>query len=252
MVDLHCHILPGLDDGAPDLETALQMARIAVADGVTDVVATPHAEDGFYRTDAASIRVATAAFRTALAAAGIPLRVHPGSEVHVHPELPRRVAAGELLTVQDAGRCVLIELPVTSIPPYTETLMHDLRVSGITPILAHPERHAVLRDDHDRLAEWIGEGMLVQITGASLTGQMGRRAQQAAEMMVFRRLAHLVASDGHSPDRRPPQLRAAYDALVKIDGDASARFARNALAVLAGDPVTVPEPEPKKRRWRLW
>lgn len=252
MIDLHCHILPGLDDGARDLETALEMARVAVADGITDVVATPHAADGLYRTDAASIRVAVAAFRTALATAGLPLRVHMGSEVHVHPELVRNVAAGRLLTVNDAGRYILLELPVTSIPPYFADLLHELRTKGLTPILAHPERHAVLRDDPDRLAAWVEDGMLVQLTASSLLGGMGRRAKASAETMVRRRIAHLVASDGHSPARRPPQIRAAHDALLRIDPRSAARMSQNARSVLAGERCDVPEPERKKRRWWLY
>ena len=254
MVDLHCHILPGRDDGAKSLGEALAMAYLAHANGITDLVATPHAQNGVYHNDRADVLNGVAALQEELERVGIPLRLHPGMEVHVHVDLLENLRGGELLTLCDGSNYLLLELPERSIPSCTESILHELQVLGVTPILAHPERNKVLQTQPDRLAEWMETGMLVQLTGGSLLGQFGRSAQRAAEEMVRRNLAHLIASDGHGAESRRPYLRAAYRRLAKVASRSAVwEFRERALAVLRGEPCRTAEPlgSGMGKRW-LW
>ncbi|HEU4963699.1 MAG TPA: CpsB/CapC family capsule biosynthesis tyrosine phosphatase [Bacilli bacterium] len=253
MIDLHCHILPGLDDGAQTLEDALEMARIAVADGITDIVATPHTRDGVYRNDAEAVLAAVESFQRELEAAEIPLRIHPGAEVHVHVEFVENLLDGNTLTIGNGRKYVLLELPVQSIPRFTDELIYELSVEGITPIIAHPERNVALRENPNRLAEWIEQGAIAQVTAGSLLGKMGERAKKTAELMVQRRLVHVVASDAHNSGRRRPELGEAYRVLASlVDEEEATRYQVNASAVLQGGSCTVLEPAQvvaKKKRF---
>ncbi|RDV84794.1 tyrosine-protein phosphatase [Ammonifex thiophilus] len=144
MIDIHTHILPGLDDGAEDLEEALSMARLALADGVTALVATPHVIRGSFFPSRQEILETVSLLNERLAEQGLPLRVLPGAEYRLEPDLPERLAKGELVPLNDAGRYLLVELPSTFVPPYAERVLYELQLQGVTPILAHPERNAEL------------------------------------------------------------------------------------------------------------
>ncbi len=204
--DLHCHMLPGIDDGARDLDQALAMARLAVADGIRTVVTTPHHLNGVYVNRAAEVLEQVAAFREALLAEGIGLKVLPGAELHLVPELPRELAEGHALTVAQRGKAALVELPVHTVPMGAEHILEQILCQGITPIIAHPERNSQLRQDPDILAEWVAMGCLGQITAQSCTGQFGPPVRESARIMVQRGLVHIVASDAHRDRRRIPQL----------------------------------------------
>ena len=208
MVDLHCHILPGRDDGAEDLDEALEMSRRAVADGITDLVATPHAQDGLHENRRIDVLSAVERLQGELDRERIPLHLHPGMEVHLHVELLDNLGAGHLLTLCDGHKHLLLELPALSIPSCTEAILYELQVLGVTPIIAHPERNLALQEHPERLAEWVADGSVAQLTGGSLLGKFGRAAQRTAEEMVLHDWVHLIASDGHSAARRRPLLGA--------------------------------------------
>lgn len=235
MIDLHCHILPGLDDGARDDETALGMAWAAVHDGITDILATPHTEDGVYRNSAKRIRAAVERLQQLFIEEQVPLRLHPGSEVHVHPELIDHLQSGQVMTIGDAGRYLLLELPMTNLPRVMERIFADLAGQGIRPVLAHPERNEVLQEQPERLSAWIAEyGVLAQLTAGSVTGQMGKKLQCTALSFFQNRLAHIVASDAHDLKRRRPELRAAYLKLAALDLEEAARYREQAELILLG------------------
>lgn len=253
MVDLHCHILPGRDDGAEDLDEALEMSRLAVADGITDLVATPHAQDGLHDNCSTEVRSAVERLQAELDRQGIPLRLHPGMEVHLHVELLANLDAGQLLTFCDGHKHLLLELPALSIPSCTEAILYELQVLGVTPIIAHPERNLALQEHPERLAEWVADGSVAQLTGGSLLGKFGRAAQQAAEVMVRHDWAHLIASDGHSAERRRPQLEAAYERLAQLTSrDTMMTYRERALAVVRNEHFQIAEPQGsgKRKRWR--
>ncbi|TCP58973.1 protein-tyrosine phosphatase [Tumebacillus sp. BK434] len=233
MIDLHCHILPGLDDGARDASTALHMAWAAVHDGITDIVATPHTEDGVYRHSADEVRKAVERLQQQLLEAQVPLRLHPGSEVHIHPELIDQLRAGQIMTLGDQGRYLLLELPLRNVPRVMERIFDDLADRGITTILAHPERNLVLQEQPWRLAAWSEEyGVLAQLTAGSVTGQMGKTLQRTALSFFQSRLAHLVASDAHDLKNRRPELRAAYLKLAALDLQEAAGYRERAELIL--------------------
>jgi protein-tyrosine phosphatase len=248
MIDIHCHILPGLDDGAQTLEDALDLARIAVADGITDIVATPHTHDGIYRNDASVVLSAVAEFQQMLDAEQIPLRIHPGAEVHLHLELVENLLSNQTLTLGNQRKYLLLEFPSQSVPNFADDMLYELMIAGITPIIAHPERNTVLREDLNLLRKWVEQGALAQVTAGSLTGKLGERAKLAAQRMVQQRLAHLVASDAHNIRNRRPGLSDAYD-LVPQEAE---MFKYNAWAVLHGRPCKILEPiarESRKKRF---
>lgn len=251
MIDIHCHMLPGLDDGPSGIADALAMARLAVEDGVTTVVATPHAFDGWYETARAAAEAAFGALRAAIAAEGIALDLRLGAECHLDERIFDAARRGDLLTVE-SGRYILLELPHEFVPPRLEESLFRLRALGLTPILAHPERNAELAAPGgiERVARWVAEGLLVQVTGASLTGEFGRRVKAAATALVERKLCHFVASDGHSATWRPPVLSAAWDEVEGLAGAEVALrlFVENPARALASEPIEAVAAPPRRRR----
>lgn len=207
MVDLHGHLLPGIDDGAKDVAQALNMARQAVGDGITVAVVTPHHLNGVFMNPARSVREHCDLFRGALREQGIALEILPGNECHLVPELPEALAAGTALTIADRGRAVLVELPVHTVPLGATGILEQILAMGLQPVIAHPERNAEVAEDPGLLAEWVDLGCLAQVTAQSCTGRFGPRVQQAAKMMICEGLVHVMASDAHRDSRRIPELQ---------------------------------------------
>ncbi len=215
MVDLHGHLLPGIDDGAKDLAQALNMARQAVADGIVISVLTPHHLNGVYRNPARHVREQCANFCSELRSHGIALDVRPGSECHLVPELPAALAEGSALTIADRKRAVLVELPVHSVPLGATSILEDILAMGLRPLIAHPERNGELIATTEKLAEWIEMGCLAQVTAQSCTGQFGPQIQDAARRMVCAGLVQVMASDAHRDRRRIPQLSRGRDVVAQ-------------------------------------
>lgn len=258
MIDLHSHLLPGIDDGAKHLEQALNMARQAVADGITVAVLTPHHLNGVYRNGAREVRDHCAALRNHLAEQGIRLEIHPGAECHLVPELPEALAAGDAMTLADRGRAVLVELPVHTVPRGATEILEEIIGLGLQPVIAHPERNAVLAGDPGQLAEWIDMGCLGQVTAQSCTGRFGAGVRDAARVMVRRGLIHFVASDAHRDHRRIPELSAGRLAIegwtCRAVGELlSETFPR---AIIEGRPVDTDRLSEslasRHRTWRDW
>jgi protein-tyrosine phosphatase len=206
-VDIHCHILPGLDDGSPDMPTSIAMARIAVADGTTAVVATPHWLEDEHEVASDVIRQAVKDLQTELDRQSIPLIIYPGCEALVCPDLPRRVQQGDVMTVADHGKYLLLELPFEDLPTYVDDVIFKLQVQGITPILAHVERYACVQRDHALAVKWSDRGVLLQVNADSLARGRGREYETAQDL-IDRGIPVIVASDAHDADRRAPTIGA--------------------------------------------
>ncbi len=217
MIDLHCHILPGIDDGAPDLATSLEMARASVADGVTVLACTPHILPGLYHNAGPQIREATLALQQALAQEAIPLRLVTGADVHMVPDLVAGLRAGRLLSLADS-RYVLVEPPHHVAPVRMEQFFFDLVVAGHVPILTHPERLSWVEAQYPAIQRLIRGGVWMQITAGSLTGAFGRSAQYWANRMLDEGCVHILATDAHDTRRRPPNLSAGRDLAAKRVG----------------------------------
>ncbi|HEV2576390.1 MAG TPA: CpsB/CapC family capsule biosynthesis tyrosine phosphatase [Acidobacteriaceae bacterium] len=222
MVDLHHHLLPALDDGAPDLATSLKMARMAADDGITHVVCTPHASSR-YHFDPQRIQALLGQLRQAIADAGIRLILGTGCDFHLSYDNVREAIENPHRYTINSGEYLLIELPDYGLPPTLEETFYSLRLGGMTPILTHPERNPTLQQDTSRLATWVRDGMLTQVTAASVTGLMGRKAQKLAERLLADRWVHFIATDAHNISSRPPQMRPAFDHIASRHGDAYAQ-----------------------------
>lgn len=241
-VDIHCHILPGLDDGAVDWQESLQMARLAAAQGVSHLVATPHQLGVFAANSAGRIREGVAQLRQLLAQEGIPLQVFAGADIRIEPELPARLARGEVLAIEPGGRYVLVELPFDAALPLLPVL-EQIRAVGFRPILTHPERTLAPGRHLEELRRWVSGGGVIQLTGGSLIGSFGIEVQARAERLLREGLVHVVASDAHGALKRRPLWRRVYERLVELVGQESAELLcrHNPASILAGKDVRLPE-----------
>lgn len=249
-VDVHCHVLPGVDDGAADLEQSLRFLRRAAASGTAAIVATPHQHPVRYPNRADVLRAAHERLLEAIAGArergeSLP-DVHLGAEVHLDEGLPRLVESGERLML-GPGRHLLLELPDAFPIRAVEQLVFELQVQGVTPVLAHPERIRQFLREPDQLRRLVERGALAQATGSSVAGVFGAPCREATLAFLEEGLVHVVASDAHDDVRRTTSLEAARAALAEAFGEP---FAREVLesrprAILEGRPVTV-EPPPRR------
>lgn len=210
MIDLHCHLLPGIDDGARDLETSLAMARVASADGITTIACTPHILPGVYNNSGPAIRAARDQLQQALDEAGIPIGLVTGADAHVTPELGAQLRDGRALTLNNS-RYFLLEPPHHVLPPRLEDHVFGLQAAGFVPVLTHPERLTWLDQHYDLVKRLVYSGVLMQLTAGSLTGRFGRRPRYWAERMLDEGFCHLLATDAHDPVQRAPLLAEARD-----------------------------------------
>jgi protein-tyrosine phosphatase len=204
VIDIHCHILPELDDGADSLETALAMARCAVADGITTIVATPHYNVHWcVRSD--RVRASVAMLCQALHEAAIPLHVCPGNEVRLDEvrDIVHDLDTDAFCTLADKRTCVLLEQPWTAYAPHTPSVIAQLQARGIRAIVPHPERHGFLRENVQLVQEMVDGGAWLQVTADSLLGNNGNAAQSVAWDFVDRGWAHVIATDAHNIKRAP-------------------------------------------------
>ncbi|RKP53835.1 protein tyrosine phosphatase [Cohnella endophytica] len=218
MIDIHTHILPGIDDGADSWEATLNLARAAVSEGITTLIATPHHANGRYTNFASEVQELTRLANERLVASGIPLSIAPGQEIRVHEDLLDAWQRGELLSLA-GSMYVLIEMPSNHIPTKMEELIHELRVMNLTPIIAHPERNAEIVKSSDRLARLVDRGACAQVTTHSLLGGFGKQIEKTAWSLCKSGLVHVISSDAHHPERRGFRLREAYEAIGRRMGE---------------------------------
>ncbi len=218
MIDLHCHILPGLDDGAATPDETLALLRLAVADGITRMVATPHINPGYFDNKPLNINAALADVRQLISTHQLPIQVAAAAEVRLTDQLMPALEMGLLpfLGVWQGQKVLLLELPHSHVPAGTDKLLKWLARHDVIAMIAHPERNRDIQANVQCLAPLKRIGCLFQLTGSSLIGDLGARHQQCAEFMVAQRLYHIVASDCHNLDRRPPKLSAAVRCLTDL------------------------------------
>lgn len=246
MVDIHCHLLPGLDDGPESLDEAIEMAEMALADGITHVVATPHANHEFaflpdlvrQRRDEIQSRLADR------------LTIGTGCDFHLSFENLQDLREHPSRYTINQKNYLLVEFADFAIPPTIEENLHQLQLAGLNPIITHPERNTLIRAHPERLDRWIRQGCYVQVTGLSLLGGFGSGAQRWVETQLAEDKIHLFASDAHNLKSRPPRLRHAFDTVAELRGEEVARalFEENPRAVFEGRPLPyVPEPPELER-----
>ncbi|HEY5852220.1 MAG TPA: CpsB/CapC family capsule biosynthesis tyrosine phosphatase [Lysobacter sp.] len=217
MFDLHCHLLPAIDDGAVDLDMALEMARMAASDGILTVACTPHIYPGMYENTAAGIRAAIVAFQAELDQRGIALCLVEGADVHLDPGLLAGIRDGRVPTLA-GSRYLLLEPPHHVAPPRFEESVFDLMAAGLVPVITHPERLSWVETHYDVFERLARRGAWMQITAGAMTGRYGRRVRYWGERFVSDGLCMILATDAHHPQRRPPLLAEARDAAAALVG----------------------------------
>ena len=238
-VDLHSHPLPAIDDGANSLADSLMMLRIAARFGTVAMTATPHRywENGENTPD--KLRLLTAQVQAALAEKrfGAKIEIFPGQEIPLKLNTAFELSHGDVLTLADRGRVALVEPPFDRWEDWTAKAVKNIVKAGFIPILAHPERNRMVQMNPEILAETADAGAKFQLTAMSIVGDNGRRALSAAQAIIERGWATIIASDSHSPTWRPPTMRGAYFATMEKYGEAAARklCVENPAALLRGD-----------------
>ena len=221
MIDLHCHMLPSIDDGARDLPTALAMAQLAVDDGITMTACTPHIYPGLFENTAGGIEAACKQFRLDLAEAGIPLQLTYGADIQITPELVDGLHSGALPTLH-GSRYFLFEPPHHIAPPGMLDLLHNVLVSGYVPVITHPERLSYVESYYDQFLQAQQMGAWLQLTGGAVLGRFGPRVKKISERFLADGVTHLLASDGHNLKNRTPELSEAREAAAVIVGEEEA------------------------------
>lgn len=252
-VDIHCHLLPGIDDGASDWETTLGMARMAVADGTQAIIVTPHQLGNFSQNQGDDIRLRTQELQQVLNQHQIPLQVLPGGDVRIEDRMIQQLRSGEVLSLGDLRRHVLLELPHELYFPL-ENVLKDLQREGMTGILSHPERNHGLLREPDFLPDLVDKGCLMQVTAGSLMGTFGPNSQQLGEWMLAEGLVHFIATDAHGTRSRRPLMRRAYERVAEFTDQQTADdlCCHNPALVARGETVlTGRRPRPKRSGgWR--
>jgi protein-tyrosine phosphatase len=244
MIDLHCHILPGIDDGATDVSVSLAMARLAVDQGVEIQACTPHILPGLYANTGPQIRADVERLQARLDEEGVPLRLVVGADAHMTPDMAAKLRSGEIPSLADT-RYVLVEPPHHVAPPNFEGFFFDLLIAGYAPILTHPERLTWIESHYAKIPRLVAAGVWMQVTAGSLTGSFGRRPLYWAERMLNEGLVHLLATDAHSASRRRPNLAEGRDAAAHWVGaeEADRMVIDRPYAVLSDIPPSqVPAP----------
>jgi protein-tyrosine phosphatase len=243
MIDIHSHIMPGIDDGARDLEEAVRMAEVAAADGIEQMISTPHMFNGLSHNphpDEIAERV-----DQLQAAVGDLLKILPGNEVHISHEIAEQAKSNRVMKL-NRRNYMLVEFPQLTVPIGAEDLFYKLQLQSICPILVHPERNAQIQSRPSIVSAFVERGVLVQVTAMSLTGEFGPAAKRCADLLVRHNCAHFIATDCHRPDRRPPILSRGRDAAAQLIGEQRARrlVYDNPLAVVNGGFVEADSPIP--------
>jgi protein-tyrosine phosphatase len=240
MVDIHTHILPALDDGARSLDESVEMAEMAIADGTTHMVATPHS-NGEYPFEPERIAGLCRELQNKV---GDRLKLATGCDFHLSYENLQDIQTDTSKYTINQKRYLLVEFADFSIPPSADDTLHRLHLLGLSPIITHPERNRLIRSQPERLRRWLHQGCYVQITAQSLLGRWGEGTKKQVEEWLDLDIVHFFASDAHNTSSRPPQLSAAYKAVAERRGEliAKALFEDNPLAAFEGRPLPY-EPE---------
>jgi protein-tyrosine phosphatase len=236
MIDIHHHLLWGLDDGASSIETSIAMARMAVADGITHVVCSPHANGQYeYVPDVVANRIAE--LQRILDAEGVDLKLGRGCDFHLSYENIQEAKTHPTKFSINGLGYMLVEIPDYGVPRGLGEIFYQLQLSGMTPILTHPERNPTLQADQQRLVEWLRGGVLIQVTAGSVLGHMGKRAERMAHQLLENRWVHFLATDAHNTTSRPPKMSETMDAVAQRYGSDYAHLlcVTNPLAAFTGN-----------------
>lgn len=241
MVDIHCHILPGVDDGADSMEEALEMARMAADSGVDTIVATPHCNlPGAARSNFVSdeLKKRFIALREAVKVAGIPLAILPGTEVLCTPDVPEKLRQGKLLSLA-GSRYLLMEFFFDESLEYMDSMLAAVKREGFTPVIAHPERYEAVQAAPAVIERWFWDGHIIQLNKGSVLGSLGQRARRCAGAILSHGLAHTIASDAHGTEMRTTHMTELQQYILDVCGEeyASILLEENPRRIIKNLPI---------------
>ncbi|KJW11734.1 tyrosine protein phosphatase [Levilactobacillus spicheri] len=246
-------MLPGVDDGAKDLPFALDMARAAVNEGISHILLTPHHMDGDYTNHKKDVLERVSTFQEEITQAQIPLTVFPGQEVHLTGDLLKAIDQDDILYMDEGGRYLLLELPHSGVPEYTEDIIFELRTRGITPVIAHPERNHGFQKNPNKIYDFVEMGCLMQLTSSSYLGIFGKDIETLTSKIIDANLGCAFASDAHNFKGRRFVMQEAFRKLEREKGDFFAeQFNNNAKSIINGDPVERGEIQKISTRKKFW
>lgn len=252
MIDIHSHILPSVDDGAQTESESILMAKSAIEQGITHIVASPHHRNRSYTNYRNAIRSDVAVLNELFLTNDLQLEVLAGQEVRIYGEIEEDLKRGEIQTVNDS-KYLLIEFPSDSVPHYTTQLFYDLQMSGIQPIIVHPERNRELLNNPNKLYELVHNGALTQVTAGSVIGSFGKEIEIFTNRIIEANLTHFIASDAHNTTSRGFFLREAYEYVqTKIGIEATYMLMENSHLLIDDQNVYRNEPQPIREKKRFF
>jgi len=256
MIDLHCHLLPGLDDGSKNMNTSLKLANDAVKDGVNYALLTPHHMNGVYLNHKKMVIQRTQEFQAEIDKCKIPLKVFPGQEVRINGDLLSALDQDDILFADEGGRYLMLEFPSDDVPSYTNNIIYEIMQRGIIPVIVHPERNTKIMRQPDILYDLLNKGCLSQITAGSYVGTFGHNIKKFSTQLIQAGQVYIFASDAHNLPNRKYEMRKAFHKLRREFGeDLTNELEENAKSIINGDFVLPHELQPiksKKRRWGLF
>ena len=248
MIDLHCHILAGIDDGAQTMADSLDMARAAVNEGIQTIIATPHHKNGRYENTKLEIIDRVAELNDRLKEENIPLDILPGQEPAIHGGLLSGLTLGEVGTLNHT-QYIFIELPAGHVPRYTEKLLYDLQLEGKVPVIVHPERNQEITERPEILYKLVKNGALSQLTASSVSGNFGKKIKSFSEQLIDANLVHFIASDAHNTNKRGFHMEHAYTNIdTRYGVDMVYFFKENAELLINDRNVYKEVPQPVKKK----
>ncbi|EPI00966.1 putative capsular polysaccharide biosynthesis protein [Enterococcus faecalis 13-SD-W-01] len=253
MIDLHCHILPGIDDGAETLEASIDMAEKAISQGITHILCTPHHNNGKYRNEKSEVISLVSFLQSELEKRQLPITLLEGQEIRITGDLIEDIRRDEILFTDLDDTYLLIEFPTLEVPLYTEQLFFELLKMGKRPVIVHPERNAHFRKNPNHLLPFLDMGCLAQLTAPSYMGVFGKDIQKTAKTMVKHNLVQMAASDAHGVSKRTFYLKECYEQIAKDFGQEKvAQMKQVAKDLINGDEVAYPEYTEVKKKFGLF
>ncbi|WP_155667078.1 tyrosine-protein phosphatase [Ornithinibacillus caprae] len=248
MIDIHSHILPGIDDGAKTFTDSLVMAQAAVKQGIHTILATPHHQNGKYINEKPDITSLVKKLNEELQKESIPLTVLVGQETRIHGDMIHELETGKMATLNDT-KYVFVEFPSSQVPRYAKQMLFDMQVAGYTPIIVHPERNQQIMEQPSILFDFVQKGALTQVTAASIVGKFGKNIKKFSHQLVDANLTHFLASDAHNTTSRGFVMREAYQVLRNEHGNAAFyMFMENTQFLIEGQNVIREQPEMIKKK----
>lgn len=249
MIDIHSHILPGVDDGASKLTDSIEMGKLAVKEGIHTIMATPHYINEKYDNKKLDILQKVSELNEVFENENISLKILPGQEIRLYSGIIEDYKKNILLSLNNGGRYFLIELPMTQIPRYTEQLLYDIQLEGLTPIIAHPERNQEIFENPTVLYNFVEKGALTQITASSISGRFGSKIQKLSLQLIEANLTHFIASDAHNIKKRDFKMEKAFTKIKKkFDLDTVDYFIHNSELLVQGKEIVKEQPRKIKKK----